>query len=262
VPTLVLIHGLEGCDRSGYVLSAGDLAYRRGFHVVRMNMRGCGDALTICPRLYNAGTSTDLLAVLERLTSEASHISICGFSLGANLLLLTLARHRAVIPSEVGACAAISPPLDLAAAADAIGRTRNRLYQIYFLLKLKRSYRLRQNLLPSLYAAGQAQGVRSIREYDDAVVAPYGGFGGADDYYARSSSGPMLTSINRPTLILAADDDPMIPQESVTHWPISPVMTREMTPTGGHVGFVGKTRAPGWFWAAERAFEFIREHGF
>jgi predicted alpha/beta-fold hydrolase len=32
---------------------------------------------------------------------------------------------------------------------------------------------------------------------------------------------------------------------------------REISRTGGHVGFVGQTSAPGRFWAAERVMEFF-----
>jgi predicted alpha/beta-fold hydrolase len=61
-------------------------------------------------------------------------------------------------------------------------------------------------------------------------------------------------------LILTAADDPMIPLESVASWPLpaSGVVRREITRTGGHVGFVGSTSAPGRFWAAERVMSFAR----
>ena len=261
-PTLLLIHGLEGCDRSAYMLSTGEWAYRNGWHVVRMNMRGCGDALEICPRLYNAGATTDLLAVLEWLASEVNHISICGFSLGANLALLTSARHRESVPQSVRAIAAVCPPLDLSVAADALSHAHNRLYQLYFMNKLKSSYIRRQKLLRDVYAPDQAQGCRTVREYDDAVVAPYSGFENAEDYYRQSSSGPHLTSLERPTLILSSADDPMIPVQSVVRWAVPTCVNREITPTGGHVGFVGQTRAPGRFWAAEKVMHFFDQNRF
>ena len=52
-PALLLIHGLEGSDEARYVVSTGILAFRAGYHVIRLNMRGCGDSLELCPRLYN-----------------------------------------------------------------------------------------------------------------------------------------------------------------------------------------------------------------
>jgi predicted alpha/beta-fold hydrolase len=203
--------------------------------------------------------STDLLAVIERFSPETRGIAVCGFSLGANLALLTLARHREAIPKTVASIVAVSPPLDLGAAADSIASPRNYIYQTYFLSKLKRSYRFRQSLLPERYAPGLEQNRRSIREYDDAIIAPDGGYHGADDYYARASAGPHLTLLDRPTLILSAQNDPMIPAESISRWALAPTVRLEMPSTGGHVGFVGKTLAPGRFWAAERALAFIEE---
>src|SRR5262245_54619857 len=64
-PALVLIHGLGGSDASAYMVSTGRHAYARGWHVVRMNMRGAGDGEAHCLRLYNAGLDTDLLAVVD-----------------------------------------------------------------------------------------------------------------------------------------------------------------------------------------------------
>ena len=51
----------------------------------------------------------------------------------------------------------------------------------------------------------------------------------------------------------------MIPAASVSCWPLpaSRLVTREITPTGGHVGFVAPSEAPGSFWAGERAVEFL-----
>ena len=97
-----------------------------------------------------------------------------------------------------------------------------------------------------------------MREYDDVITAPFGGYAGAVDYYTRSSAGPWLESVKLPTLVLAARDDPMIPAATVEKWPAGRVV-REMTPTGGHVGFVAPSPAPGHFWAAARALDFLEE---
>jgi predicted alpha/beta-fold hydrolase len=99
--------------------------------------------------------------------------------------------------------------------------------------------------------------MRSIRHYDDVITAPYGGFRDAAEYYASSSAGPHLARIDRPTHIIAAADDPMIPAASIARWPRPSCVCLEMLPTGGHVGFVAPTRAPGRFWAAERLLDFF-----
>jgi predicted alpha/beta-fold hydrolase len=135
------------------------------------------------------------------------------------------------------------------------------VYERHYVQDMQRAYRRRQSLLPELYQAGRERGLRTIRAYDEAITAHYGGFRDAADYYERCSAGPHLVHIDRPTLVLAAADDPMIPAESVARWPLpsSGLVRREMLPTGGHVGFVAPTSAPGRFWAAERVMAFLED---
>ncbi len=255
-PALVIVHGLGGSDVSSYALSLGRLAFADGWHVVRMNMRGCGGEGS-CPLPYNAGLDSDLLAVVAAVARRASRIAVVGFSLGANLALLMAGRRRDILPPELRALAAISPPLDLARCAEALERPENRLYQYRFLRELTRDYRARERRRPDLFPAGRERGVRTIREFDERITAPLGGYRGAADYYALSSAGPWLVAIERPSLVLTADDDPLVPVETVARWPLSPAVCREITGTGGHVGFVSSSRAPGWFWAAERVLDFV-----
>ena len=260
-PTLLIVHGLGGSDASSYVVSTGCLAYARGWNVIRMNMRGSGDGLALCPLLYNAGLDTDLLAVLSAVSRLVPRLAVVGFSLGANLVLLTLARRRERLPAALAAAAAVSPPLDLSACADALEAPGNGLYQRHFMQMLAEGYRERHRARPDLFAAGRERGLRTVREYDDRVTAPFGGYESAAQYYERSSAGPWLAAIDRPALVLAAADDPMIPVACVARWPVSASVRREIASTGGHVGFVSRSRAPGWFWAAERAMDFLERPG-
>jgi predicted alpha/beta-fold hydrolase len=260
-PTLLIVHGLGGSDASAYVVSTGRLAHTRGWNVIRMNMRGSGDGLALCPLLYNAGLDTDLLAALSAVSGLVPRLSVVGFSLGANLVLLTLARRRERLPATLTGAVAVSPPVDLAACADALEAPGNGFYQRYFMQKLAESYRQRNRARPDLFAAGRERGLRTVREYDDRITAPFGGYESASQYYERSSAGPWLASIDRPALLLAAADDPLIPAESVARWPVSSSVRREIVPTGGHVGFVGRAQAPGWFWAPERVLAFLEGLG-
>lgn len=260
-PALLIVHGLGGSDASSYAVSLGRHAYAGGWHVVRMNMRGCGEGEALCPLLYNAGLDTDLLAVVDELLRRVPRLAIVGFSLGANLALLMLGRRRTVLPPGLAAAVAVSPPVDLAACADAIEAPENRFYERRFMRMLEDAYRRRSGVRPDLFPAGRERGLRTVREFDDRVTAPFGGYESAAHYYAQSSAGPWLATIDRPTLVLAAADDPMIPAGSVARWPLSPAVEREITPTGGHVGFVAPSRAPGWFWAADRALAFVEAIG-
>lgn len=256
-PALLVIHGLEGCDRSPNVVAIGLHAYRAGWHVVRMNLRGCGDSLALCPRLYNAGLTSDLVPVLRVLAGRVSRFAVAAFSLGGNLTLLTLARERDRIPDELFAVAAICPPLDMSACADALERRANRIYQLQFVTSLNASYRKRQKLLPDTYERGRERGVVTVREFDDRITAFYGGYRDAADYYRQVSPGPRLESIEHKALVLAASDDPFIPEASMRKWPSTHSVTISIVEGGGHVGFVGPSKAPGHFWAADRVLAFL-----
>jgi predicted alpha/beta-fold hydrolase len=256
-PTVLMVHGLGGSDTSSYVISTGRLAYARGWNVVRMNMRGTGGGVELCPLFYNAGLDADLLAAVSAVSSIVPRVAVVGFSLGANLVLLTLGRKRPQLPAALVGAAAVSPPVDLSASADVLEAPGNGFYQRHFMQMLTEAYRQRSRLRPDLFAAGREGGLRTVREFDDRITAPFGGYESAAHYYEQSSAGPWLVAIDRPTLMLAASDDPMIPVASVARWRVSPAVRRELLATGGHVGFVSPCRAPGWFWAAERVMAFL-----
>jgi uncharacterized protein len=258
-PLLLIVHGLEGSDASGYALATGLYAWRQGWHVARMNLRGCGDSIRLSARIYNAGLTSDLIAVLSRLAGSVPRLAVAGFSLGGSQALLACGREPGLLPAALAGVAAVSPPLDLAACTRELGRPAKRPYQSYFMRGLRSSYRERRRLRPDLYSPGAEAGLRTLWAWDDAITAPLSGFSSAAEYYARSSAGPHLASIERPALVLVAADDPMIPIGSVTRWPLpgSGAVRREVVATGGHVGFVGRTAVPGHFWAAERILPFL-----
>lgn len=256
-PALVLVHGLEGSDEARYVISTGIFAYRAGFHVIRMNMRGCGDSIALCPLLYNAGLTPDLVAVANWLAHRVSRFSVGGFSLGAGLTLLTLAREQHRIPDAWVGAIAVCPPLDMSRCADALELKGNWIYQTRFTQSLCQSYRSRQRLSPERYQQGRERGVTTLREFDDVVTAHYGGYRDAEDYYRAVSTGPRLEKIDRATLVLGTDNDPFIPHESLTCWPHSDNVRVEVVEGAGHVGFVAASRAPRYFWAADRIVDFL-----
>ena len=258
-PALILLHGMGGWDASTYMLSMGLHAWAAGYHVIRMNMRGAGASFEICPRLYNAGLEVDLVAMARRVAGVTPRVALFGASLGANHVLLALGRSKVALPIEVKAAVAVSPPVDLLSCSDALHSPGNRVYVSRFVADLKASYVRIQDRSQGFYAAGREVGVRTVREFDEKITAPYAGFASAEDYYTRSSSGPWLRGIDRPTLIISAEDDPMIPGDSVRKFalPSAGTVTLEMLPTGGHVGFAARTEAPGRFWVAGRALAFL-----
>ena len=102
--------------------------------------------------------------------------------------------------------------------------------------------------------------VRTIREFDERITAPHGGYRDASDYYARTSSRPVIKEIRVPTLVIHSADDPLIPTEPFRDEAIAanPDVLLVLTRRGGHVGFLSD-RAEGEdrHWAENRLVDFF-----
>jgi predicted alpha/beta-fold hydrolase len=101
--------------------------------------------------------------------------------------------------------------------------------------------------------------LHSFRAFDDAITAPLHGFRDVDDYYGRASSRQFLKSIRVPTVILQAEDDPFLPASALPQADeLGPDVVLELSPHGGHVGFIGGNRpfAP-HYWLEQRILELL-----
>ncbi len=273
-PTAIIVHGLEGSSGSQYVLGNAAKLFRSGANAIRMNMRNCGgsgyDMARLTPTLYHSGLSGDVLAVLrfflarERLRS----VSLIGYSMGGNLVLKAAGDLTALgpdTPPQLRSVIAISPACDLGPSADALHRPLNRIYERRFLRALRRRYRHKAALFPHLFDPRRANGIRSLRQFDDQITAPYSGFLSADDYYDRASAARVLAQIRVPTLILHAADDPFIRLTPETRATIAanPAITLLEPPHGGHCAFLAEPdSASGYdgYWAEHTALRFVREY--
>lgn len=263
-PTLVLLHGLEGSSDSGYMLGTADVAFGAGFNVLRLNQRNCGGTEKLTPTLYNSGLSCDVCAVVRDLIErdQLRELFAAGFSMGGNLVLKMAGEFGATAPPELRGVAGVCPSCDLGACADAIGELRNRIYEGHFVRRLKRRMQMKSEMFPGRYPLNGLSKVRSVREFDDAITAKFCNFRDANDYYAKSSALPLLGEIQVPTLILVAQDDPMIPFRSfdAAKLAANPRITLEASRFGGHCAFIGRKKDGQRFWAEARIVEFCRKH--
>ena len=103
---------------------------------------------------------------------------------------------------------------------------------------------------------------RTFEQIDTCLTAPLHGFQDAWDYYARSSCRQFLGSIHTPTLIIHALDDPFMTPAAVPDADeLSPATRLELSPTGGHCGFVeGTVPLRPRYWLDKRLPEFILSH--
>ena len=239
-PCVVLFHGLEGSSRSHYARRLMHAVEQRGWHGVVVHFRGCSGEPNRLPRAYHSGDSQEIDWVLRRLYARGyPALFAAGVSLGGNALLKWLAEQGALASGIVNAAAAVSAPLDLAAANTALSSGFNLVYAKHFLRTLVPAALAKDRLFPGWIDVGRVKAARTLRDFDDAVTAPLHGFNGADDYYARSSAGPLLGAVQTPTLLLNAANDPFLPQAALPQRAsMSSVVTFEVPHHGGHVGFV------------------------
>jgi predicted alpha/beta-fold hydrolase len=254
-PLVVLLHGLSGGEDSPYMQVSADALVETGHPVLRLNLRGAGASRPLCRFQYHAGRTADLrdaLAALEPGLTEPG-LLLVGFSLGGNMLLKFLAEHADAFP--IRAAAAVSAPIDLAAAAQRILMPRNRVYHWNLLRAMKV-----EALAPGAELAADERraidAARSIVEFDEHFVAPRNGFDGAADYYARNASQRYLPAIRTPTLIVHALDDPWIPADAYRRvaWHELPALTPLLSNGGGHVGFHARDHRLPWHDRAIRAY--------
>ena len=258
-PLVVLFHGLEGSSDSHYARGLMHAVNTRGWRGVVVHFRGCSGEINRLPRAYHSGDSTEIDWILRRLRSTRhGPIYVAGVSLGGNALLNWLGAQGDDARAVVTRAAAVSAPVDLAAAGVALARGFNLIYTRNFLTTLKANTLAKMKRYPALCDKRRMQAARTLREFDDLVTAPLHGFEGVDDYYARAGSKPLLKLISTPTLMLNARNDPFLPARFLPTPPeVSASVQLETPATGGHVGFVSG-RFPGNIgWLSQHLLRFF-----
>jgi predicted alpha/beta-fold hydrolase len=157
------------------------------------------------------------------------------------------------------AVAGVCPAIDLAAGSDALHEPANRVYEWRFLRGLMARFRRKAALFPEIYSTNTIGPVRSLRDFDDKIVARYCGFRDADDYYSRAASARVVDSIAVPTLLLQALDDPFIRllPETKAGLLANRDITLVETPHGGHCAYLCADAGEDIHWAESTVMRFL-----
>jgi len=257
--TLVLVHGLEGSSDSRYIQGVTARAWDEGLNVVRMNMRNCGGTEKLTPTLYHSGLSADVGVVMRHYAERfgLERVALVGYSMGGNLVL-KLAGEWGDRP-PLCAVGAVCPAIDLAPGSDALHKPANRLYEWNFLLGLMARFRRKAKLYPGIYQTHGVGLIRSIREFDDKIVARYWNFRDADDYYYRAAAARVVDKIAVPTLILHDQDDPFIRLLPDTRAKLlaNPHISLVETRHGGHCAYLSRDSGNDIHWAEATLIRFL-----
>jgi predicted alpha/beta-fold hydrolase len=236
----LLLHGLVGSHLSGYMVRVSRRLVERGVRTFRLDLRGCGAGAGLARRPYSAGCSDDVLAAIQQLETlcPASPIALVGFSLSGNVLLKYLGESLSRVSTAVDRAMAVNPPIDLKASVLSLDRFANRFYGRFFVRQLQVCVERLRQCHPDVVIPSNYRSPRRLYDFDDQYTAPMIGFDSAADYYARCSANQYLKNIAVPTLILTAQDDPLVPLTSFDGVPLSASTTLHIAEGGGHLGYI------------------------
>lgn len=271
-PAVLLVHGMEGSSESVYIVKLTEKLLDRGFHVVRMNLRQCGEGREMARMTYNAAMTVDVHAACIYIYENLSErMALVGYSLGGNLTLKymgeTMAERarqirnlRRAQPNHIERdnplkkkwknyplriperWVTVSAPLDLKATQMRMDSEKAKVYREQFLneFKLRVESGVYGELARTLHEAHRRP--NTFYRFDTLYTAPAGGYLGAEHYYEIGSGGAYVPKIKTPGLVLHALDDPLIPHEPIHEIPWSQYKDIEVhfTLKGGHVGWLAR----------------------
>jgi hypothetical protein len=98
---------------------------------------------------------------------------------------------------------------------------------------------------------------KTVWDFDDRVTAPLSGFRDASEYYEQSSASRVLDHVTTPTLLIASQDDPIVPG-SIFQRDFPENMTICLPQHGGHVGFyAARNGDPDRYWMDWRVVDWL-----
>jgi len=264
LPIVVLFHGLGGDSQSHYTKSLMQAVASAGWVGVVMNFRGCSGRRNKAPRLYHSGETGDAGFFIDWLRQQfpLAPLFAAGFSLGGNMLLKLAGEQKNTL--ALSALVSVSAPVKLDESTRHMMKGLPRIYQAYLLKALKRKFlqKFPDHDYKSLIDVERQDILKckDIREFDHLITARLHGFTGAEDYYQQSSAYPYIEQIEKPCLILHANDDPIAPSFILPDSHVLPQqVTLEVTEKGGHVGFLGGTIARPHYWLADRIMHYFSQ---
>ena len=247
---VVLLHGWEGSIDSSYMRLTAATLLGRGFEVFRLNFRDHGETHHLNEALFHSNRIGEVMHavrdVVERLAvPRALPVAVAGYSLGGNFALRLALRAPEAGIDLAHACA-VCPVLDPARTMDAMEHGLP-LYLWYFEKKWRGSLARKRDLFPDTHAFDDATLRLRMRALTRWMVERHTDFDTLDHYFdGYTIAGERLASLQVGTSILMAEDDPVIPVDDFRALDLPAHAHLEISPWGGHCGFLQNARLDGY----------------
>jgi uncharacterized protein len=282
--TIIGTYGITGTLENQWFLKLlGRKAAAQGYGVVLFDWRAHGKTAELSPALTADGLyeGEDFvhIAAQAKALGCSPPFWFTGYSLGGQLVLWALQAAQTVADwgadlnlaaSEIGGGAVICPSLDSKRSLTYLcgdlwgryleGAIARQLQQIGWQLYKHH---------PSAIDPAAVERITSIHAFDQELVIQQLGFSSVEAYYEASSPLQLLPTLQYPTLILYAADDPMFDPALVSDLQATaaenPAIDLVLTAYGGHVGYLSsracqrQVNDPDLWWAWNRVLEWI-EH--
>jgi len=243
---VALLHGWEGSSRSSYIVTTAAHLLARGFDVLRINLRDHGDSHHLNRELFNSTRSPEVASALQAFVDshDYEHVSLCGYSLGASFALRIAADSGTGIGLDQ--VVAICPPTDPARVMDALNHGFF-AYERYFFKKWSLSLQIKLQQFPDLNYGEELATAKSLDDLNRMFIPRHTIYDEVDDYFAAYALvGDRLASLAVPAIIIASEDDPIIPIDDLDR--IEPIESLQIETHryGGHCGFIENLAARSW----------------
>lgn len=242
----ILLHGWEGSSQSTYIQLLANSLYQEGLDIYRLNLRDHGDSHHLNQDLFHSCRIEEVVHAVQDIQTQFPNkkFVLCGFSLGGNFAL-RIASRAAEAGLNFQQVFAVSPPIIPKNSMDAIHGSK--LYNTYFIRKWKRSLHIKNRLFPEIFDDHRWQQEDNLERLTQMLILDHTEFHTTDDYFAGYSITPdVIRSINCPTHVITAWDDPVIPFSDFSTIDRLPQIKLLTTAHGGHCGFIQGWRMRSW----------------
>jgi len=244
---VMLLHGWEGSVDSAYILRAGKFLYENGFSVFRLNYRDHGDTHHLNPGLFYAALLDEVFGAVQQVAQYERDLPfrLAGFSMGGNFVLRIARKSMEKPIANLEQVVSVSPVLDPERSTYAIDR--HSLLRKYFRKKWSRSLLKKQACFPNVYDLDEVLKLETLSEMTEVMIQSYSEFNNSAEYFHQYTLlGDALANLTVPTVIVTAQDDPIIPVEDFHNLKLSPTTKLIVHPYGGHNGFLETLSGRTW----------------
>ncbi len=256
----IISHGLEGSADRHYVKGMAKHYVENGWDALGWNCRTCSGEMNKTAKFYHHGATYDLKTVVDHVVTAYDYedIVMIGISMGGSLTLKYLGENTK-IPSTVKVATVFSVPCHLNSSVRLLEHPGNGLYKKRFLGKLEKKVKAKAAIMPEQIQYDGFEAIATFTDFDNRYTAPLHGFEDAEDFYTKASARNYFDGITIPTLIVNAQNDPILspecsPKELVEN---HPHIYLETPRHGGHVGF--SMAFSRFNWAERRSLQFTQE---